>query len=256
MNEHSVEPQAAMEPPATPPPAPIFNLPGPVLAALGLLGLIYAVQSTLLSGNALDWLFFNFGFIPLRYITPLSEQGPQLFWTPITYSLLHGSIEHIVFNGLWLMAFGTPVARRIGTFRFLVFWVLSAVASAALHAALNWGEATLLIGASGVVSGLMGAACRFAFPPEQRITRPAHLNPRLSMVESFRSRTVVAFILFWFVGNILIAVGVPLIGDGSQAIAWDAHIGGFIFGFALFGLFDRKPPEPPPTSETSDILQS
>ncbi|CAN7297138.1 rhomboid family intramembrane serine protease [Rhizobium sp. LjRoot258] len=255
MNEHSVEPQAAMEPPA-PPPSPIFNLPGPVLAALALLGLIYAVQSLFLSGNGLDWLFFNFGFIPLRYITPLSEQGPQLLWTPITYSLLHGSTEHIVFNGLWLMAFGTPVARRIGAFRFVTFWVLSAIASAALHAALNWGEATLLIGASGVVSGLMGAACRFAFPPQQRIARPAHLNARLSMLEAFRSRTVVAFILFWFVGNLLIAVGVPLIGDGSQAIAWDAHIGGFIFGFVLFGLFDRKPPEEPLTSETSDILQS
>ncbi|MBB3397717.1 MULTISPECIES: rhomboid family intramembrane serine protease [unclassified Rhizobium] len=254
MNEHSVEPQAAMEPPA--PRSPIFNLPGSVLAALALLGLIYAVQSLFLSGNGLDWLFFNFGFIPLRYITPLSEQGPQLLWTPITYSLLHGSIEHIVFNGLWLMAFGTPVARRIGAFRFVTFWVLSAIAAAALHAALNWGEATLLIGASGVVSGLMGAACRFAFPPEQRIARPAHLNARLSMLEAFHSRTVVAFILFWFVGNLLIAVGVPLIGDGSQAIAWDAHIGGFIFGFILFSLFDRKPPEEPLTSEASDILQS
>ncbi|WP_028744529.1 rhomboid family intramembrane serine protease [Rhizobium mesoamericanum] len=255
MNEHSVEPEAEMEPPATPP-SPIFNLPGPVLAALILLALIYAVQSLLLSSNGLDWLFFNFGFIPLRYITPLSEQGPQLFWTPISYSLLHGSIEHIVFNGLWLMAFGTPVARRIGTFRFIAFWVLSATASAALHAALNWGEATLLIGASGVVSGLMGAACRFAFPPEQRIARPTHLHRRLSMVEAFRSRTVVAFILFWFVGNLLIAVGVPLVGDGSQAIAWDAHIGGFIFGFVLFGFFDREPPTVPPISETSDILQS
>ncbi|MBD9449379.1 MULTISPECIES: rhomboid family intramembrane serine protease [unclassified Rhizobium] len=252
MNEQS-EPQTAIEPP---PPSPIFNLPGPVLAALALLGLIYAVQSLLLSGSGLDWLFFNFGFIPLRYITPLSEQGPQLFWTPITYSLLHGSIEHIVFNGLWLMAFGTPVARRIGTFRFIVFWVLSATASAAFHAALDWGGATLLIGASGVVSGLMGAACRFAFPPEQRMSGPAHLNPRLSMLGAFRSRTVVAFILFWFVGNLLIAVGVPLIGDGSQAIAWDAHIGGFVFGFVLFGFFDREPPEQPLISETSDILQS
>lgn len=256
MNEQSVEPQAAMEPPATPPRSPVFNVPGPVLAALAILGLLYLVQSLFLSGSDIDWLFFNLGFIPLRYITPLSDQGPQLFWTPVTYSFLHGSIEHIVFNGLWLMAFGAPVARRIGAFRFVVFWALSAIASAALHAVLNWGDATLLIGASGVVSGLMGAACRFAFPPEQRIIRPAHLNARLSMLEAFRSRTVVAFILFWFVGNILIAVGVPLIGDGSQAIAWDAHIGGFLFGFLLFGLFDRTPPEPPLTSGTSDILHS
>jgi membrane associated rhomboid family serine protease len=256
MDEHSVEPQAAMEPPAKPPRTPVFNLPGSVLVALALLALIYAVQVLVLSNNGLDWLFFNFGFIPLRYVTPLSEQGPQLFWTPVTYSLLHGSVEHITFNGLWLMAFGTPVARRIGTVRFTIFWVLSAVASAALHAGLNWGDATLLIGASGVVSGLMGAACRFAFPPERRVSLPTHLNPRLSVLEAFHSRTVVVFILFWFVGNILIAVGIPLIGGGSQAIAWDAHIGGFIFGFFLFALFDREPKEPPSISEPSDILQS
>jgi membrane associated rhomboid family serine protease len=64
------------------------------------------------------------------------------------------------------------------------------------------------------------------------------------------------FMLFWLIGNALIAVGVPLIGDAGQAIAWDAHIGGFVFGFFLLNLFDRKPAEEPPSSETSDILQS
>ncbi|KQV81561.1 rhomboid family intramembrane serine protease [Rhizobium sp. Root1220] len=254
MEDHPVAPHTAEAPPARPPRSPVFNLPRPVLAALALLGLIYAVQALLLSSDALDWLFFNFGFIPLRYVTPLSQQGPQLFWTPVSYSLLHGSIEHIVFNGLWLMAFGTPVARRIGTARFVVFWVLSAVASAALHAVLNWSNATLLIGASGVVSGLMGAACRFAFPPERQPLRPAHLNARLSIPEAFRSRTVVMFMLFWFVGNLLIAFGIPMIGDSSQAVAWDAHIGGFVFGFILFAFFDRQPK--PVAPETSDMLQS
>lgn len=252
--DDSTEAQMVTEPP--PPRVPIFNLPGVVLASLGLLAAIYAVQLFVLSDQAVEWTFFNFGFIPLRYVTPLSQQGPQLFWTPVSYSLLHGGLEHLLFNGLWLMAFGAPVARRIGTARYLIFWLLSAIASAALHAALNWGAPTLLIGASGVVSGLMGAACRFAFPPERRMPLPAHLNRRLSIGEAFRSRTVVMFMLFWFVGNILIAVGVPLIGDSAQPIAWDAHIGGFVFGFFLFALFDRKPPEMPPTLETSDILQS
>jgi membrane associated rhomboid family serine protease len=254
--DDSLAPETAMGPEAKPPRTPVFNLPGVVLASLGLVAAVYAVQALLLSEYVVDWLFFNFGFIPLRYATSLSEQGPQLFWTPITYSLLHGSLEHILFNGLWLMAFGAPVARRIGTFRYLLFWVLSAIASAALHAGLNWGDPTVLIGASGVISGLMGAACRFAFPPERRMPRPAHLNPRLSIPQAFRSRTVVMFMLFWFVGNILIAVGVPLLGDNSQPIAWDAHIGGFVFGFFLFDLFDKRPPEMPELPEESDMLQS
>ncbi len=244
------------EPAAKPPRTPIFNLPGAIVATIGLLAAIYAVQAIFLTESGVDVLFFDFGFIPLRYITPLAEQGPQLFWTPLTYSLLHGNIEHILFNGLWLMAFGAPVARRIGWVRYTVFWVLASVASAALHAVLNWGQATVLIGASGVVSALMGAACRFAFPSERRVALPAHLNPRHSIVETFRSRTVVMFMLFWFVGNILIAVGIPLIGDTGAPIAWDAHIGGFLFGFVLFSLFDRPPPELPSISEDADILQS
>ena len=229
---------------------PIFNLPPVLTASLALLIVIYLVQTWLFSADTLDWFFFTFGFVPGRYVTPLSLQGWEWIWTPVTYSLLHANIEHILFNGLWLMAFGAPVARRIGTLRYLIFWALSAIASAALNAALHWGEMTLLIGASGVVSALMGAACRFAFPPERRGHRAqeAHLNPRLSIASALRSRTVFMFILFWFLSNILIAFGIPLIGDGSQAVAWDAHVGGFLFGFLLFSFFDR----PVQTSEPAE----
>jgi membrane associated rhomboid family serine protease len=222
---------------------PVFNLPPILVATLALLAAIFLVQTYLLSPDAVEWFYYTFGFIPARYVTPLSQQGLEWLWTPVTYSLLHGGVEHIVFNALWLTAFAAPVVRRIGTARYLIFWILSSAASAFLHAALNWGEASLLIGASGVVSALMGAACRFAFPPDRRgpAMQQAHLNPRLSIVESIRSRTVMMFILFWFIGNILIAVGIPLIGDGSQAVAWDAHIGGFLFGFLLFAFFDRQP---------------
>ncbi len=235
---------------------PVFNLPGILVATLALLAAIYAVQTLVLPDQAVEWLLLTFGFIPARYVIPLSEQGLQWLWSPVTYSLLHGSIEHILFNGLWLMAFGAPVIRRIGIGRYLTFWFLSSIASAALHAALNWGDPTLLIGASGVISGLMGAACRFAFPADARPGRPAHLNPRLSIVQTFRSRTVIAFTLFWLFGNALIAVGVPLIGDGSQAIAWDAHIGGFVFGFFLFPLFDRALPPSDEGQYEPSVLQS
>lgn len=227
-----------------PPRNPVFNLPSALVVTLGLLAAIFVIQSLLLPPKALDWFYFTFGFIPARYVTPLSRQGLEWLWTPVTYSLLHGGVEHIVFNALWLMAFAAPVVRRIGTTRYVLFWILSAIASACLNAALHWGALTLLIGASGVVSALMGAACRFAFPTERRgpAMQEAHLNPRLSIIEALRSRTVMMFILFWFLGNILIAFGIPLIGDGSQEIAWDAHIGGFLFGFLLFSFFDRAPP--------------
>lgn len=126
MNEQTAEPHKASEPPEVQPSArprePVFNLPPALFFSLCLLGVIYAVQELLLSDDAQNWLFFTFGFVPARYVIPLSQQGLELFWTPVTYSLLHGSFQHIVFNAFWLMAFGAPVVRRIGTLRFVLFW--------------------------------------------------------------------------------------------------------------------------------------
>ncbi len=243
--DNAEPPRQQPEAPRPPERVPVFNLPPVILASLVLLAVGFAVQNLpWWSDDTLNWFYFTFSFIPARYAFPLSQQGLEWLWTPVTYSLLHGGIEHIVFNGLWLMVFAAPVARRIGVVRYVMFWIFSAAASAFLHAAIYWGDQTLLIGASGVVSGLMGAACRFAFPAmDGRRTgiRQAHLNPRLSILASLRSRTVVVYILMWIAGNALVAFGITLVGDSSQPVAWDAHIGGFLFGFLLFSLFDRQP---------------
>lgn len=245
MNEHFPEDERAREgdaprqaPPPSGPPArePIFNLPTAILASLVIIAGIYGIQS-LLEPEAAETFAITFGFAPIRYVYPLSAQGYEWLWTPVTYSLLHGSLEHLIFNGLWLAAFGTPVVRRIGSFRFILFWTISAAAGAGLHAAVNWGTPGLMIGASAVVSALMGSACRFAFSSRARFL-PLEIVPRLGIFESLRERTVLVFTGAWLFGNLVIAIGLPLFGDMSAAIAWDAHIGGFLFGFLLFGLFD------------------
>ncbi|MGE7369421.1 rhomboid family intramembrane serine protease [Neorhizobium sp. NPDC001467] len=219
---------------------PVFNLPAILTATVALLAAIYLFQAYAPLDQVEFWILVQFAFSPARYIYPLSEQGLEWLWTPVTYSFLHGSFQHLAFNVLWLLAFGAPVVRRIGTARYLLFWIFSAAASALFHAVLNWGEPTVLIGASGVVSALMGAACRFAFPPHGGYDRTfGHLYPRQSILGALTNRTVAVFVALWFAGNILIAVGLPLLDAGSDAIAWDAHIGGFLFGYLLFGLFDR-----------------
>jgi membrane associated rhomboid family serine protease len=218
---------------------PVFNMPRSLVITLAVLLVIYVIWAYLLDDDAQTYVFVQFGFTPLRYAYPLFDQDLAWLWTPVTYSLLHGSLEHFGFNALWLAAFGAPVVRRIGPARYIVFWALSSAASAFFHAGLHWGEETVLVGASGVVSALMGAACRFAFPRDRGYDRiGGHLYPRQSILGSFRNRTVVIFTLVWLFGNVLIAIGLPLIGTDMGEIAWDAHIGGFLFGFLLFGLFD------------------
>lgn len=224
---------------------PVFNMPGGVLLALALLVLIYALTGFILSDEISDWIMVEFGFSPVRYVYDFSNQDLAWVWTPFTYSLLHGSVQHLGFNGLWLAAFGTPVWRRIGALRFWLFWLVTAAAGALAHSVLNWGDASLLIGASGVISGLMGAACRFAFGSGRaglRLREDAPPLPRLGIVASLRERTVVVFVGMFLLGNVIIALGIPLMGDPGAAIAWDAHLGGFIVGFLGFALFDRRSP--------------
>lgn len=238
-------PPEALPEPQLPRREPVFNLPGVLLAVIAFMVLLYGVQAYILAPDTANEFDFVFGFIPARYVYPLFAGDYAWIWSPLTYSFLHGSIEHLLFNCLWLMSFGTPVVRRIGNGRAILFWIVSAVAAAAFYAALHWGEVQLVIGASGVISAFMGAACRFAFPPRMRgfECRPVHLYPRLSIREVFSSRTATSFLILGVLGNLLIAFGVPLAGGGGAAIAWEAHIGGLVFGFLVFPLFDRRLPD-------------
>lgn len=222
--------------------APIFNFPALISFSIGLLVLIYGVQSLLLPLYWADWFVVTFAFIPARYVHPLTAEDLSWLWTPVSYSLLHASWQHLLFNVLWMSIFGTPVVRRIGTLRYFLFWIGSSAAAAALYALLHWGQAVLLIGASGAISALMGAACRFAFPANGRPYDPqkGHLYPLQSFGDVFTNRTVVVYIAAWLFGNVVVGLGLPIFGDIGGAVAWEAHLGGFVFGFVLFGLFDPK----------------
>src|SRR6185295_19302766 len=101
-----------------------------------------------------------------RYALPLTAYPGGVgaaIWSFFTYAFLHAGFNHLLFNLLWLLAFGVPVARRFGAVRFLLFFLVAAAAGAAVHLAVHFGERDVVIGASASVSGAMGAAMRFAF---------------------------------------------------------------------------------------------
>lgn len=219
---------------------PIFNLPNVILLFLLVMVVVQVVRDVLLNDQQNISLIINGAFITQRYLFSFSDQNLAYFTSPVTYSFIHGGYGHLAVNSLWLAAFGAVVARRLGAFRFVIFWVLSAIASVAFFAALNWGEAIPVVGASGVVSALMGAAARFAFPLGGRFVREkAHFLPRQSFADVLQNRTVLVYLGFWFGISLLPALGFGTSGDASS-VAWEAHIGGFLFGFLFFNLFDHK----------------
>ena len=214
---------------------PIFNIPGVLLGYVAVLVVIEVVRSYILTQDLDQWLVSVAAFIPARYLHPVGEQSALgYFLGPIGYSFLHGGWAHLGSNALFLVIFATPLTARIGPFRFTVLWVTSAVASAFFMAVLTGFEVSYLVGASGVVSATAGASCRFVVPllGSRRMTA-ARYAPRLGMFEALSQRSVVVFVAIWLLFNVVIA-GV----DPSTNVAWQAHLGGFLFGYLTFGLFD------------------
>jgi membrane associated rhomboid family serine protease len=237
---------------------PIFNLPPVVTAILAVLVLILAVRAYLLSPEDDFTLLKWFAFIPARYDVGLLHQGAYPgglgsdVWTFVSYGLLHDGWLHLGLNAVWLVAFGTPVARRFGVPHFLAFLAATTVAGAALHLATHLGDQAPMIGASAAISGCMAAALRFVFQRQGPLSTfagfadgPAYRVPAAALGESLRDRRVLAFLALWFGLNFLFGASSLTIVPDGQSIAWQAHVGGFVVGLLGFSLFDpigRQPP--------------
>ena len=232
------DPSFSYRNPTPPRREPAFNLPGVVLALIVALVGIHLVRFWLLSPEQDFGVILRFAFIPLRYSGGYAIDV-YAFVAPFSYAFLHGGLAHLAVNAIWLAAFGAPLANRIGAGRFLLFWAATSLAAVALHYALHRLDAVPLVGASGAISGMMGAAARFGFAIDRSRRRPAFAGPVLSIPAVFSSRMAVTFLGVWFAVNLAMGLGFGAPGDGG-AIAWEAHIGGFLAGFLLIRAFDRS----------------
>lgn len=239
---------------------PILTLPGALTAYVALLAAIHGARALL--PFDLDYAVIEtFGFIPKRYDqTLLSMPFPggsgAKIWSFVSYSLLHANLSHIGFNLLWLLPFGSAVARRFGAIRFFLFMAVTAIAGAAAHLLTHEHALAPMIGASASVSGAMAAAIRFAFVRGSFLSRSrgdadaAARVPALSLVDSFRNPRVLGFLAVWFGVNIIFGIGSLAIGSDGASVAWQAHIGGFAAGLLLFSLFDPISRHPRDAADT------
>jgi membrane associated rhomboid family serine protease len=244
------QPELPPEPPAESPREPILTLPAALTAYIVLLAVIHL--RVLLPPETENWTIDVFGFIPLRYdSTPLNVVIPggagAKLWTFVTYSLLHANLTHIGFNVLWLLPFGSALARRFGALRFFLFMAVTAAAGALAHLVTHEHAVAPMIGASASVSGAMAAAIRFAFVQGSFLSfsrgdaDAAARVPALSLMHALRNGRVLGFLAVWFGVNIIFGIGSIAIGADGGSVAWQAHIGGFLAGLMLFSLFDPVP---------------
>jgi len=151
--------------------------------------------------------------------------------TLVTSMFLHGGLFHVAGNMLYLWIFGNNVEDAMGRVRFMVFYLLCGVIAAVSHAMTNDQSMVPMIGASGAVSGVLGAY--LLLYPQARVLTLFTLGFFVRMIE------VPAMVVlgFWLVFQFLSAMVTQGSGGG---VAWYAHIGGFLAGMALIGLFKRS----------------
>lgn len=217
---------------------PIFNIPGVVLALIGMCVGVYVYQNYIISEQQNYDFMLNFALIPARFSLAGGFTDPAALFTLISYSFMHGGIAHIGVNMIWFAAFGSPLAGRIGTGRMLLFWLLTSIVAGLTHYAIYPESVTPLVGASGAISGMMGAAARYGFRRVGIGRRSEFAGPVLPIGLTLRLRQVITFVGIWFVINIV--TGIYSTGGADlSGIAWEAHIGGFIAGFFGIALLDR-----------------
>lgn len=230
---------------------PMFNVQVSVLALLALMVAVHLVRLSL-PEDWDTWLTLALAFIPARYSGFAGElPGGDIAAVTsfLTHTLVHGDWLHLALNGAWLVAFGGAVANRIGSLRFLAFFSLCAIAGAATFLAFHPGAMVPMVGASGAISGMMGATMRFLFTAVDghglaALREDPRSAPLMPLAKALRDRRVLLVTLVFLAANVLAVFGIGSVS--VSGIAWEAHIGGYFAGLLTFGFFDAPHTDLPP----------
>lgn len=217
----------------------VFNIPLIVLVLAGICFAFELIRTFVVSRELDVWLLYMFAFIPARYAEADLATSWQAFTTPFTYSFLHGGFGHLINNCLWLFVFGSPLAATIGSARFLVFWLLCAAFGALFHFLAQPQDMVPMIGASGSIAGMMGAAARYGFRMNRNPAGGSRFRePPPPIFSLIRMPNVIVFLGIYVIMNL----GIGAFGTlpGGTNIAWQAHLGGILAGFIAVPLFERK----------------
>jgi membrane associated rhomboid family serine protease len=178
--------------------------------------------------QAFGYFVYQWGAIPRQMVGVLFHPG---MWIPgllplFTSMFLHGDLMHLLGNMLFLYIFGDNVEDALGHFPFLLFYLGTGLGAALLHIFLNAASPYPMVGASGAISGLLGAYM-LLYP-----------HARVLTLVFFFIITIVEIPAYWFIG---IWFALQLFGGlgGQRGIAFWAHVGGFLAGLWIVRIWLR-----------------
>ncbi|HVY65696.1 MAG TPA: rhomboid family intramembrane serine protease [Gammaproteobacteria bacterium] len=213
---------------------PVRSRPVVTISIIVLCTLVFLWELTL-SPRAERQAMYLLGFIPALLLGNATLEGPT--WVPapvtiVTAMFLHGGLLHLGGNMLYLWIFGDNVEDRLGRGRFIVFYLVCGTVAAIGQAVADPSSEVPMIGASGAISGVLGAY--LVLYPRARVLV---LLPLLIIFYTVRVPAVVVLGL-WFAGQLLSSLAAPPGSGGGVAFA--AHVGGFVAGVLTIRFFLRE----------------
>lgn len=194
---------------------------------LGINVIIYIYEFSL--GPYKEQFIYQFGTIPYELFNP---SGLSSYLTIFSSMFTHANFMHLAGNMLFLWVFADNVEDHLGHMKFLIFYLVCGIAAVFLHSITTPNSKIPMVGASGAISGIMGAY--LIFFPKARILSliPLGFFLRIAYLPSL------FFIGIWFLYQFFL--GFVSIGMKGGGVAYFAHIGGFVAGILIALPFKRR----------------
>ncbi len=193
-----------------------------ILANFAVFG--YEVALVLQGGGALDAFVTEHALVPARLLAGWTDETQ---WATLgSHLFLHGGMAHVLGNCWFLWIFGRSVEDKLGSFGYLMLYLASGLGAAALQVVVEPSTAVPMLGASGAISGVLGAYF-ILLPTAWIVTLVPWIVP-IVPVPAF------LFLMLWFALQTVNGFGVLMSGTaGTGGVAWWAHAGGFVTGVCL-----------------------
>ena len=195
-------------------------------AIIGINIVVFLYELSL--GAGLDGFINRYGAIPYYLFHP---RGISSYLVILSSMFMHAGILHIGFNMLFLWVFGDNIEDRMGHILFIFFYLVTGTAGALLHSIAAPNSTIPMVGASGAISGILGAY--IILYPRAKVLA---LIPIFLFFRVFRLPAIV-FLGIWFAYQLLYGIAA---GSGGGGVAYLAHVGGFVAGVILALPFLRK----------------
>ena len=206
-----------------------FPIVNTTIIIINILLFIYEIWIT----ADLKLFMYQYGLVPYIVTTDLQIGIFNRVYPFFTYMFLHGGWFHIIGNMLFLYIFGDNIEDRMGHFRYLLFYVLTGIIAAIIQFLISIKSTVPIVGASGAISGVIGAFLLF-YPKAQILT----VVPILFFIRLMYIPATV-FIIIWFCLQFIGGLGsLNREGDVGGVAFW-AHLGGFLAGLILANMFDK-----------------